>query len=285
MSSSCAPQCGLHGCGCKGRAGEARRQVQVPASLGPPARRSARSPLRTLSAEQDTDILRAPAGGTSMGQGLYLGKQVDPATGALGGAPRARPRRPADPRAHRGHDGVGQDRPRDRPPRGAAAPGRSGPRHRPEGRPRQPPAPLRRPRRGLRSSRGSTPRRRGARARTWRPRRRGRGGVEEGPRRVGPRAGGRRGAARSRHDAVVYTPGLEGGRAAERAAVARRAVRSRSTPPRRTCATRSQSHRGRAARPRARRRRPAAVAAGRLPRRRSIEQRVARGARASTSRA
>ena len=118
-----------------------------------------------------------------------------------------------------------------------------------------------------------------------------RGGAPRGPRREAGRGGGRGAwkkgladwglsaddvaALKKGHDAVVFTPGSSAG-------VPLNVLQSLDAPAvplrqrRRGPARRDPVARGRAARPRARRRRPAAVAAGRLPRD-ARRARVARG--------
>ena len=157
-------------------------------------------------------------------QGLYLGKELKPGAKELGARLELDP---ADLLTHGlivGMTGSGKTGPRHRPHRGGAAPGRSGPRHRPEGRPRQPAAALRRPRRRVVRA---VDRRRGRAARG--EERRGRGGRGGGQldRRASPSGASAPPTSppcKQAHDAVIYTPGSTRGRPPERPPVARGAV-------------------------------------------------------------
>ena len=172
---------------------------------------------------------------------LLLGEEIDPAARHAqrhqGGAPH---RRLHHPRRDRRHDRLGQDRPRRGARGGGAARRRPVPAHRPQGRPHQPLPHVPEPGAGrLRAlgQRRATPRRT-ARASTSSPPPR--------PRR-GPRAwrgwGARRRRASARCaptvDLTIYTPGSNGGVAAEPRRLAAGARPTWTTP--RSSATRSRA--------------------------------------------
>ena len=200
-----------------------------------------------------------------MGDGLYLGKQVDPEQREARRAAGARSGRPPDPRPDRRHDRLGQDRPRDRPDRGAAAPGRPRDRDRPEGRPRA-------------TCCCSSRARRRPPFEPWidAERRAARGQGREAAAASDAAAAWKKGLAewglgaaeiaalKQSHDAVVYTPGSGPGVPLNVLqsldAPGGRLRRRRGGP-----ARRDPVDRHRPARPRRRRGRSAPVAAGRLP--------------------